>query len=413
MIISVDKIGLQYTFHLKTLEYAKKSINAKIKALEGQKGLIRNQIEALAIPREIPPPNCQKPSLFFALFNSAKWAFLIICILLVSKFLYSHPIIKNYVSTPNLFDVLIFNVLLIAIPIAKINSQYHNYKNLFAEYEGEWKLYRKRCEEDQQRVESEKLEQGKKQEEIEDILAESEDLKQLLENVKKARDLLYSVNYIPYQFRNLESISFFYSQIQSSPITLRQLILFDTQKVKDGYKDIPDFIKVRDEIYLFYNVKNPDFWDSCKQLTSEVVKSMQENDENKLAKGMETLIDTMKNSTGTKYIGNIYGGYVESNSGTILNNNIQNNIPDSVINEARMALSSEPLQKIVDTIGENTQISTQEHDEIKSELLPKPDESQDTWQNRIQEFIGTIADISTIIQAIKPYITELLRIWFN
>ena len=203
-------------------------------------------------------------------------------------------------------------------------------------------------------------------------IEEEKELQGLLKSIKEARALLYSVNYIPYQYRNLESVGFFYSQVKSSPIVLNELIRCDPAYVANGYNSIPDFIKTQDDIYSFPTVNRIDFWNSC----------------NLLVKKFDTYILE-------KVIGDENQGKIEVKSPMT---DYQSAVEEEIDDELVKRIIGDMAEEIKRSNAENAQELLRKLNEMEPQLTRQQSEPKETWWERIKESLQIFANFAGIAE---------------
>lgn len=390
----------QYLFHLRALEYTKKHINKKIWDNSNQIQKLNQEINQLGASNYIPPPQMNKPPNWYAFNYAGKWI-VILCITLLLAFLiftFGHSIINGVVPVMAMgafIIVVLYNISNIYKQNTKLREQYDN---VIAQYNYEINI-------DNNRVNEEISLRAIKIKEIEKLKQANSTLEKTLEDIKKTRNLLYSVNYIPYQFRNLESISFFYSQIKSSPIKLDELIRYETMRAFNGYKNIPDFIKLQDEIYSFYTTKGSYFWDSCKKIAEEISEFIEDDEyKSEYRSQMEFIIEAINEAFNKGDIkmneNNFYGSVgavFNDNHGTV-------NVPMSDFTSIENKLDDEILKEICNKLADeikqsnnsNTQQILNELEKLRPTLVRKKEESKFDWSNRVEQTLQNIANIAGI-----------------
>lgn len=390
-----EKLFLQYTFHLKTLENAKKHINSKIKQLRKEIKSIDDENKKLCVSQPINKPAIKKPSKWYSYSFAGKWLLTIIIIFVIDMKLKS-------LNFSNIYYILFRNIVFVLSTLLIISNVISNRKQI-KKYCSAIHMYTQECEIEQQRLSSEEEKKTLNLNRINTLQVSVDELSETLDTVKAARDLLYSANYIPYQFRNLESITFFYSQIHSSTITLDELIRYETKRVFEEYNGIPYFIKFRDEIYSYLTIKKYYFWNSCQKLTNEMVNYISNKGESSLENKMEALINTMKNSSTNQYfygpavVGTNNGIVGDSNSGNVeIMSSINPSIENEGNKEALEMICNDLAEKIVKSNSEMSKELIIKLERMKIDLLPKESETRASWAERVEQGLGIIANIAGI-----------------
>ncbi|MCL2376746.1 MAG: hypothetical protein FWC76_05035 [Defluviitaleaceae bacterium] len=368
-------------FHLKALEYAKKHVNTEIRNYKYDIWHLGDEISSLEASIAAGP-SVAKPSMWYFPRWSGKWFIFLMLSVAAAVVILDDPLL-----------LMASCAALAAISIIGICISYSKNQRILRHHNEEvWRI-------DEEVKQKEDF--GVILEEVSQKLGE---MQNILSNIKISRSGLYSINYIPYQYRNLEAIGFFYSQVKSSPITLKELMLFEPQRVNNGYEDIPNFIKILDETYSFPTVNKAEFWSSCGALMREIEKYLAMEGEQGLEQSIQGLIRTIESGgLGVKYEikGNV-GSIVEKQDGILLN--YLPTIKSEVDHEVLERFIEEIKREIVNCNAENHQETLRKTEELKPELAREEFESDEDWkertERRIRETLGDFADIASIASAI-------------
>ena len=365
--------------------------------------IINNEINGLAISNNIINPNAIKPSGWYSLKWSGKWiAFLLLSIIITCILFNQSP--KN----PGVIAFIIIGIIFIIISLVNIFVSLNRNTIALRQYNDTISWFDYSCSQENKRIvyESEIKNDKKNQlneltNELEKYIQNENELQKLLKSTKNARELLYAVNYIPYQFRNLKSIGFFYSQVQSSPIVLNELIRYEPEHVSNGYNSIPGFIKIQDDMSSFLTLNNY-FWSSCSTLTKKIDKYISEKDEQSLEQKMQNLIDTInEEGLGMKNIFNAsVGAVTEKNIGTISVTTPLSDYQPSVEADADREILKQIIEDLTQKIMQSNRGDIQELLEKLNELRPqlereKP-ELRAVWWERIKDGLEAFANVAGV-----------------
>jgi len=382
------KLSIQYLFHLKALEYAKKYVNKKIKDYKNGIQPLTHRVEYLESSIRTGP-TINKPSAWYSYKWIGKWVIFSVLIAIVIIIL----------STNLLTAIVLLLLILLIVVILYFYSYNQNSKYLeqLEQYEVEV-----------QRIKGEVEERIKIIEMLDAWTHEEEKLQNSLTNIRESRRGLYSVNYIPYQYRNLESIAYFYNQVKSSFVTLKELVLFESNRVINGYENIPNFIKNEDDMYSFPTVNRVEFWNSCSELVKEVNKILSESEGENLEQSMQQLIKSIEEGgLGVKYEikGNVQS-IVDRNDGILLNHMYA--VEAEVDCERLKHFIDEVKRDVVNSSTVNHQDMLEKLDALKTELTRSESETKDEWRERISKrvlaVLGSAANVATITTAIRTFI---------
>lgn len=398
------KLALQYLFHLKTIEYGKKQAVEEMKKIRREISLLKNEIARLALPKACG----SRPSEPIHLMKQTQFKLLVILLALLficGTYFY----IKKNLS----WIICFFVVLYVAI---QIRTSVDDYNSRYQAFQQEMDAYNTRCTQEQMRLREETDLKAEKEKQVikkQELLDRSITT---LEKINDVRYLLYSINIIPYQFRNLASISFFYNQVQSSIINLTDLILYNTNRVKDGYQNIPDFIKDREYLLALYTIQQPYFWDSCELVVEKINEKDTEfaqNTGNTLSENLQELITTIKQEgLGVKY--QINGNVGVAGDNAQVEQITVNDKPSTpcrsietpmqeytmVDEKTIQAITQQICSGLIEKLREegltNDQLILKRFDELQEQMPIRKGETTHTWLERIQNAVTSFSDIAGI-----------------
>jgi len=401
MDINERELSLQYLFHLKTLEYAKRHAKREINRKKNEIQRLNNEISRLAIPNNVASPNVRQPSRWYSFNWSGKWFVLLGLAILVICVLFSTD--TPYRSAANQGLLLLLKILSIVFAIVSfinIFTSYNRNVRALKQYNEAVAQYNYYYNQERQKFSYESEVKNSKIDELNTHIQEEKELQDVIKSMKEARGLLYSVNFIPYQFRNLESVGFFYSQVKSSPIVLNDLIRYEPTRVSSGYNSIPDFIKVEDDIYSFPTINRIAFWNSCNALMQKIDKYISENDDQSLEQSMQKLIETInKEGLGMKYnfIGSVTAGVIgDGNKVTVPMSDYQPSIETAADSEMIKRIVDDLSQKIMLSHKENSQDLLRRLNELEPQLVRKEFEPKESWWERIKEGLEVFSNFAGI-----------------
>lgn len=397
-------LSLQYLFHLKTLEYGRKQAVEEMQKSRREISLLKNEISHLALSKDCG----SKPSNPIPLTRQPRFK-LSIAVLMI----FSIMGIYLFVSKESIWIACLAVVLYFAIQIKNIDDEY---KSEYQTFLHEIEKYNARCTQEQTRLYEETALKAEKEKLVTEKQEALDSSMTILEKINGVRDLLYSIDIIPYQFRDLKSISFFYNQVQSSIINLTDLILYTTDRVEDGYKKIPYFVKEREYLLALYTIQQPYFWDSCELVVKKINEKDTEfaqNTGNTLSKNLQELITIIKQEgLGVKYQFNGNIGIVGNNAKVKeLTVNDKPTTPSCII-ETPMQEYSTVDEKTIQAIIEQTcsnlveklreaglmddQLIKRKFEELQAQMPIRKEETTYTWLERIWNAVTSFSEIAGI-----------------
>ncbi len=407
MDMNERELSLQYLFHLKALEYAKRHVNREIKQRKSAIQTLDSEINNLSIPQNIAIPNMERPSKWYTIKWAGKWFVFLglsVIVLCVLSLLTGRQ--NTFWSGVGIGILKIASTLFALVCIIYVLVSSYRNAGVRRQYNAAMAQYKDSCKQESQRIADEDAIQKNKIQEMNQYIEEEKELQGLLKSIKEARALLYSVNYIPYQYRNLESVGFFYSQVKSSPIVLNELIRCDPAYVANGYNSIPDFIKTQDDIYSFPTVNRIDFWNSCNLLVKKFDTYILEKDENSLEQNMQKLIETIrKEGLGMKYNfnGPVTAGVIgDENQGKIEvkspMTDYQSAVEEEIDDELVKRIIGDMAEEIKRSNAENAQELLRKLNEMEPQLTRQQSEPKETWWERIKESLQIFANFAGIAE---------------
>lgn len=404
MDIIKHRMSLRYLFYLKTLELVKSRLKREIERMENECQELSKKISNLAISKEIIRPNVYKPGNWYSIEYAGKWLIplgLSIAIGLI------------VIDSRGIWGPL-FSLISACIFIYSAYKAYKSYQSNLRKsniYTVTIKQYNASLREQKERVKLEEAEKNIKQEDLRKKEKELDELSNYLKKINIARDLLYSVDYIPYQFRNFRSVVFFYSQVQSSPILLDELIQYEGQRVENGYKDIKYRFTSPPQFMCAYAIlQRSNFWEECRQVASEVSADLmtQKEGENLDEKFRELSEKVGKVGSGITYA--FYGSV-----GAVAGVHIGNNEITAPMSDYSLAMESEAENEYLKGYSEKfaEQIAQKYNSETAQELLEKLEaQKPQLMREKLESYSACEVRIK---DTLKEFATSngILEIWLS